>query len=115
MLQKWYRFVQVLLALLSCLFLCSTSLKAVSNNGNQATMEEEIPVGDVIFVTERKVNDGINFLAKTGVARPSSNFFTITPKWGYVPSSLGANGAVSSARGRTNDKKNTLIELEVRF
>lgn len=32
MLQKWYRFVQMLLALLSCLFLCSTNLKAVSNN-----------------------------------------------------------------------------------
>ena len=66
-------------------------------------------------MTERKVNYGINFLAKTGVARPSGNFFTMTPKWGYVPSSIGANGAVSSARGRTNYKKNTLVELEVRF
>lgn len=59
MLQKWYRFVQVLLALLSCLFLCSTNLKAVSNNETQATMEEEIPVGDVTFVARMGDEYGI--------------------------------------------------------
>lgn len=58
------------------------------------------PTSGLYYVTNRKVNYGINYASRTGYSRPASNSFSISPNWGYVQSSIGTNGAVSSATGK---------------
>lgn len=74
------------------------------------------PTSGLYYVTNRRVNYGINYASKTGYSTPTSNSFNISPNWGYVQSSVGTNGAVSSATGNVYGMSGTHnIEVEVKF